>query len=155
MTAASLEELGNVFADALCEIVLKFTDISLKVLSSEPDDSFYGLTGIMNLAGTHGGAVFVSADEEDLRLFCSRMTGTPKESVRQDDMYDAVCELVNMTAGSASPLVGSAGHSYSLTTPVALSGENMRLTAKGRTRVISRLLGDGEISLKLKVILAG
>ncbi len=155
MIAASVVELGNIFSDALCEIVFKFAGLSLRVISSEPDDGFCGLTGVMNLAGTHGGAVFVSADEEDLRVFCSHMTGITKESITKDDILDAVCELANMTAGNAKPLVHSAGRVYYLTTPVALSGENMRITSKGRTRVISRLLGDGEISLKLKVILSG
>jgi CheY-specific phosphatase CheX len=148
------DELGLVFAEALADIVLKFSGVSLGAISSEPDDSFDGITGLMSLAGENGGTLMVSASEADMRALCSRMTASPIDEVTREETADALCELVNMTAGNAQLRLSGMGHAFTLTMPFALRGENMRLMVKKRAGVAYKFMSDGELSLRLKFMRA-
>jgi CheY-specific phosphatase CheX len=149
-----VDKLGLVFAEALTDIVLKFSGVSLNTISSEPDDSFEVITGVMSLAGENGGTLFISANEPVMRTLCSRMTAVPPEKVTPEEADDALCELVNMTAGNAQLRLTGMGHAFTLTMPLVLRGGDMRITVKKRVGIISKFLSDGEISLKLKFIRA-
>jgi CheY-specific phosphatase CheX len=148
------DELGLVFAEALAEIVLKFSGVSLGAISSEQDDSFDAITGLMSLAGENGGTLMVSASEADMRALCSRMTASPIDEVTQEEAADALCELVNMTAGSAQLRLAGMGHAFTLTMPFALRGDSMRLMVKKRAGVAYKFMSDGELSLRLKFMRA-
>jgi CheY-specific phosphatase CheX len=148
------DELGLVFTEVLSEIVLKFSGTSLGAISSEPDNSLDAVTGVMSLAGEKGGTLLISACETDLRILCSRMTAVPFEDVTPEEAEDAMCELVNMTAGSAQLRLGGMGHAFALTMPFVLRGDNMLLKPKKRVEIATKFLSDGELSLKLKFIRA-
>jgi CheY-specific phosphatase CheX len=148
------DELGLVFAEAISDIVLKFSGVSLNAISSEPDESFETITGVMSLAGERGGTLLISASEADMRVFCSRMTAVPIGKVTPEETEDALCELVNMTAGSAQQRLSGMGHAFTLTMPFVLRGENMRMRAKKRVEIVSKFMSDGELSLKLKFMRA-
>ncbi len=126
------DELGLVFAEALREIVLKFSGVSLNTISSEPDEGFEAITGIMSLAGENGGTLLISANEADMRALCSRMTAVPPDKVTPEEADDALCELVNMTAGSAQLRLAGMGHAFTLTMPFVLRGEALRVVVKKR-----------------------
>ena len=153
MSVTSLEDiLSYIFVDALTEVISKMAGISFDVLSSEFDSGFDDLTGVMSLNGKSHGMLFISADENTMRVLCSCMTGIPGGEITKDEIEDALCELVNMTAGNAKLRTNNAEQMYTLSPPFVINGENMSINTKKRINVISRILGNGEISVKLKVI---
>ena len=152
MSVISTDQLGFIFANALTEIISTTSGFSLDIFSPEEDCGFYEMTGIMSLGGKNHAMLFISAEESAMRVLCSFMTGVSKDEVTKDDIYDALCELVNMTAGSAKLRFNDAEQIFTLSPPFVISGKNMSLITKKRVHVISRVLGDGEIFVKLKVV---
>jgi len=145
------DRLELIFSDVLKEIVSTISGFSLEVLSGEEDKSFEDMIGVMSLNGRSNIMLFVSAKETDMRILCSYMTGIPLDEVTENDTEDALCELVNMAAGSAKLRLGGSDYVYTLSPPFAVKGQNMSIAAKNKTHVISRVLGNGEISVKLKL----
>jgi len=139
------------FLDALLEVVSTSTGISFQVRSSESDTSFAEITGVMNLNGSKQGMVFISADPDSIKSLFSYMTGTPKDEITHDDLYDTLCELVNMTAGNAKLRLG--GDQFNLSPPFALHGENMTIIPKKKVHVLTWVLGNDEITFQLKLVL--
>jgi len=151
-TISSVDELGSIFADSLLEVISKISGFSLEVLSSERDAEFSGMVGVMALNSQKRGMIFISAGEYNMRVLCSFMTGVPKNEVTKDDIEDALCELVNMTAGNAKLRINDENYAFTLTPPFVINGENMSIITKKRVHVVSRILGDGEIFVKLKIV---
>ena len=152
MSDFSANQLGFIFSNALTEIVSTTAGFSLGISSSEDDADFDEMVGIMSLNGKNHGMIFISAGESVMRVLCSFMTGVSKDEVTKEDIDDALCELVNMTAGSAKLRFNDAEQMFTLSSPFVVSGKNMSFVTKKRVNVISRVLKDGEISVKLKVI---
>jgi len=148
----SVDVLGAIFAGALAEVISTVSGISPGVLSSDRDADFDDIIGLMSLNGAKSGIVFISAGEADMRLLCSRMTGVPKEDVTKADMDDALGEIVNMTAGNAKLRFSDAEYMFTLSLPFVISGKGMSIGAKKNSHVITKRLGNGEITLKLKVV---
>jgi len=153
MNDDSADKLGSIFVDALTTVLSTMSGCSFDVLSSEIDSSFYEMVGIMSFNGKRNGMVFISAEETSMRILCSYMAGIPNNEVTKDDMEDALCEFVNMTAGNAKLLTNNTEQMYTLSPPFVINGKNMSIMTKKRVDVISRVLGDSEISVKLKVML--
>ena len=152
MSAFAPDQLGFIFASALAEVISTTSGFSLDISSSENDSGFDEMVGIMSLNGKRHGMIFISAEESVMRIICSFMTGVSKEEVAKDDIDDALCEIVNMTAGNAKLRFNDAEQMFTLSPPFVISGKNMSFITKKRVRVISRVLGDGEISVKLKAV---
>ena len=145
-------DLGSIFSDALTEVISTISSFSVKLLSQEKDNDFEDITGIMSLNGEKIGTFFVSAKELDMRLLCSYMIGVHRAEVTKDDIEDIVCELVNMTAGSVRLRLAGTDYAFDLSQPYVVKGINMSIVTKKKTRLISRTIGNDEISVKLKVI---
>jgi len=161
MHAFIIDKIGFIFADALKEVISTTTgfsfEISSKCSSSESnsekhDFDFDEIIGLMSLNGKNHGMVFISAEETAMRIICSFMTGIPKNELTKNDIEDALCELVNMTAGNAKLRFNATEQSYSLSPPFLFRGENISVTTKKRVSVISKVLGNSEISIKLRVV---
>ena len=110
------------------------------------------MVGVMSLNGEKSIIFFISAKEADMRILCSYMTGIPQTELTKNDTEDALCELVNMTAGSTKLRLGGSDYVYSFSVPFVMKGQSMSIVAKNKTRVVSKVLGNGEISLKLKIV---
>jgi len=152
MNPLTIDKLSYVFVNSLTEVISKMAGVSIDVLSSEADSKFDNITGVMSLSGKNHGILFISAGEDTLRTICSYMTGIDKKELNKGDVEDTLCELVNMTAGNAKLRTNNTDHTYTLSPPLIINGENMSINTKKRINVISRVLGNGEISVKLKVI---
>ena len=148
------DEIGAIFTDALSEVISKTTSFSLDVLASEQDADLCEITGAMNLNGMKGAMIFISVNEADMRILCSYMIGVEKGEVTREDMLDALCEFVNMTAGNAKLRLYGTELAFALSSPFTICGDNMSIITKKRNPLISRTLGDGNISIKLKIICA-
>jgi len=152
MSNFSKDRIGSIFADALKEVISITTGFSFEISSEEYDPGFEEITGLMSLNGKNNGMVFISADERAMRRICSYMTGLHDNDIAVKDIEDALCELVNMTAGSAKLRFNTSDDAYFLSPPFVLRGNNMSMITKKRVNVISIALGNGEISVKLKVV---
>jgi CheY-specific phosphatase CheX len=141
----------QIFTDALVEVVLTSAGISLQVLPSESDASFAEITGVMHLNGSKQGILFISANAASIKSVFSCMTGTPKDEITHDDVYDTLCELVNMTAGNAKLRLG--GDQFIFSSPFALRGENITIIPKKKVRVFAWVMGNDEITFQLKLVL--
>ena len=152
MRFSALDKLAFIFSDVTIEIVSTIAGFSLATASSELDAHFHEMIGCMQLSGKNSGTLFISANEPDVRMLCSGMTGVAANEVEMDDMNDALCELVNMVAGNAKLRLGNTAYSFNLTTPFLLKGSDVSLTTKRRIPIISSILTGEELSLKVKVI---
>jgi CheY-specific phosphatase CheX len=152
VSVLTIDDLGSVFADALIEVISKSSGFSLCLLSAERDDILDEITGVMGLNGNKHSTIFISANEAAISTLCSFITGCPKEEITEQDIDDMICELVNMTAGNAKLRFCDSDYMFSLTSPFVIRGKSVVINTKKRTKVVSCLLGDGEISVKLKVV---
>ena len=151
MSAFSAEQLGFIFSDALAEVVSTTSGFSLDVSSSEDDADLEDMVGIMSLYGKNQGMVFISAEEFVIRVLCSYITGIPEDEVTRNEIDDTLCELVNMTAGNAKMRFNDADQTFLLSSPLVIRGQNLSFITKKRINVISRVLRNEEISIKMKV----
>ncbi|MCL2805808.1 MAG: chemotaxis protein CheX [Treponema sp.] len=156
MSEFTTEKLSYIFIDALTDVVSKMAGLSFNVLSEEADSAFDENTAVMSLGGASNGKnhgmLFISAKEKDLRIIGSFMTGIPINEITENDIEDTLCELVNMTAGNAKLRTNSMEQIYTITPPFLLKADNLAIKTKKRINVISRILGNDEISVKIKVI---
>ena len=157
----SKEELGSIFVDALLEVVSTVSGFAFYGVAPETDteteteneNDFDGVTGIMSLIGGKKNImIFLSASENDLRILCSYMSGLALDEIKSEDVYDTLCELVNMTAGNAKLRIGGTNYMFTLSLPFAITGDNMTIITKKRVNVFSKILGNGEISIRLKIV---
>jgi len=145
-------KLGSIFSDVLMEIIATISGFSLNVLSEETDVDFEEMTGVMSLNGKKNGILFITAKETDMRQLCSYIIGVVQDEITKEDVEDSLCELVNMTAGSVKLRLSGSDYLFNLSSPFLLKGQSMNIKCKNKTRIISKTLGNGEISVKLKVV---
>ena len=153
-----IKELGTVFADALTEVISKVSGFMFEDMRPETDEldedaHFDGMIGIMSLnANNKNIMIFLSAEEKTMKVICSYMSGVTQDEITKDDMDDALCELVNMTAGNVKLRIGGTDYIFTLSVPFAVNGGNMSIITKKRVNIFSRVLGNGEISVRLKIV---
>jgi len=146
-------EPGFIFADSLSEVVSIASGFSFDVIQSDGDIRFDCMVGAMNIIGNKkNGMIFISAKESDMRILTSYMTGASVDEIKKEDMCDALCELVNMTAGNVKIRISDPDYMFMLSLPFAITGENVSVITKSHAKAFTQVLGNGEISLKLKVI---
>ena len=149
---STLDKLGLVYAEALTEVVATVTGIHLQVSSRETNYGFDDITGVMYLNGKKSGMLFVTANEDDVRVLCSRFTGVPAAEVTTDDMDDTMCEFVNMTAGNAKLRLNDTDYMFSLLQPFVIKGKDVSIVTKSITHIESGTLTDGNVSISFKAI---
>ena len=152
MRNVSIDELGSTFTEVLIEVIAKVSGFSLEVLSTERDPCLDGTFALMRLNGARGGMLIISAEDDGIRTLCSYMEGSPGDEITKDDEEDVLGELVNMTAGNAKMRLNDTEYTFALSTPLIINGSNISITTKKRVNVISRVLGNEDIKLKLKII---
>ena len=152
MTVFSLNGYGAVFTDVLTGIAATMAGLSFGVTDAAKDNDCGQLSGFMRLDGARSGLIIISAAERDIRVFCSRMLGISQADVTAEEAHDTLCELVNMTAGNAKLRFNETKFMFTLTTPFVVTGNEMKLVMKNSAQYYTCTLGDGDISLKLKII---
>ena len=145
-------DISSIISDALMDIITIVSGFSLEVLSEERDDEFYDMTGVMIIYGDINGVFFVSANEADMRLFCSYMTGVPIEDIKKEDYIDAMSEFANMTAGSAKLRLGNSEYIFTLSSPYILESKEMSISTKKKVSVLSTTFGKSDIKIKMKLV---
>ena len=147
-----IRKLGTIYLNALAEVISTTAALQLHVKSQDNDFSFNEIVGVMSLDGQKKGMLFVSAKAADVRLLCSNMIGAALADVTNDDIDDTMCELVNMTAGSAKVRLSETEYMFSLTQPFVIKGKDMSLVTKPSTDISTGILGSNDITVKLKIV---
>ena len=150
MNNLSYDLVSKVFSDVLSDVVSKTTGIS--ITTTDEDAGLDELIGLMSLNGYNHGMVIISAGHATVKKLCNSMTGISIDEVTDNDIYDTLCELVNMTAGNAKLRFNSSEDIYSLSPPFIISGEDMSIITKNRVDFITRTLSGDGISLTLRVV---
>jgi len=148
----TLEKLGQVYLEALKEVIATVTGIHLNVGSREPNIDFNEITGVMCLNGKRNGLLFVTANADDVKTMCSHFIGVTPEEVTSDDLDDTMCEIVNMTAGSAKLRLGGSEYMFSLLQPFVIKGKDVSIITKSITAVEAGTLTNGDISVDYKIV---
>lgn len=146
------DKLGHIYSGALTEVIATTTGTHLRVESMESENELDDITGVMCLNGKKSGILFVSAKEADVRIICSRFIGVKASDVTNEDIDDTICELVNMTAGSAKLRLGDTDYMFSLSQPFSIKGKNVSITTKAITHVVAGTLSNEDISIKFKAV---
>ena len=153
MKTVTVDMLGSIFTQAFIDVISKVSGFSFDVLSTEHDAGFDGSVALMSLNNcVKSGMLLLSAGEPGVRTLCSYIEGVPEDEITKADIEDVLCELVNMTAGSVKLQLGDTEYMFTLSSPLIINGKDISISTKKRVNVISRTLGNGEISVKLKVI---
>ena len=147
-----LEKIGDIYIDALKEVVTTVSGIHLEVDSRNSDNRFDEITGVMYLHGNKNGMLFVTAKEPDVRVICSKMIGVPLADVSKDEIDDTMCELINMTAGNAKLRLSETDYMFSLLQPFVIKGRYVSIVTKSITKVEAGTLTDGKISVGFKLV---
>jgi CheY-specific phosphatase CheX len=145
-------DIAPVFSDALAHVISTVSGIHLSCASRGRDPDFCDVTSIMNLRSKMGAILFVSANEPDIRFICSSMIGLPIHEVTMDDVHDTICELTNMAAGNTKLRLSDTDFLFSLTQPFVITGSDMTVIAKKKTRIFSEVLSNESISVKLMIV---
>jgi len=148
----AIENLGVIFTDALAEVIGTVTSVHLQSAQVDEDAGFEELTGVMSLYSKKGGTLFITAKEPAIRFLCSSMTGIPEEEVTGDDIEDTLCEFVNMTAGNAKLRISDPDYIFTLSLPFIVKGKDVTIDSKRKSHMISRILKNEEVSLKIKFV---
>ena len=151
MDGITADGLGTIFEDALIEVVAISSGLRLDVSQAVQSSGFGDIIGVMSLNSSRSGLLFLSANEHDLRTICTAMTAVPEDIIEAEDLWDALSELLNMTAGNARLRLNGTEFMFALTTPFIITGSDMSIISKTRSTVISRELGNGDISITLKI----
>jgi len=152
MKTVSMEMLGDIFTQAIIDVVSKVSGFSLEAISNKRDDSFDEFVAVMSLNSAKGGMFFLSAGESAMRTLCSFIEGTPEDEITKADIEDVLCELLNMTAGNVRPRLVDTEYMYSLSSPIVLNGANISITTKKRVGIISQRLGSGGVTVKFNIV---
>ena len=148
----TLAELGLVYLEALKEVISTVTGIHLQVGSRQSNKDFDDITGVMYLNGKKSGMLFVTANKDDVRVLCSHFIGVPLEEVTPDDLEDAMCEFVNMTAGNAKLRLTDTDYMFTLLQPFVITGKDVTIVTKKITQVEAGTLTNGEVSISFKAV---
>ena len=152
MSSTAIDAIGAVFIEALIDVVAKISGFSLELLSTERDPDFFENISLMCLNRERGGIVFVSAGDSTMRKLSSFTEGVSQDDVAKEDIGDMLCELANMTAGNAKLKLNDTEYRYTLSSPFIISGSDMTISTKKRVNLICASVGNGDISLKIKVV---
>jgi len=146
------DKLGHIFSEALSEVVATVSGVQLQEKSHDNDNSYDDMTGIMVLKGKENGILSVSAKISVARELCSKIIGISAAEVTDDDIADTMCELVNMTAGSAKLRLSDTDYFFTLTQPFVIKGNDVSIITKNITNILASTLSNDDISIKLKAI---
>ena len=152
MINVQMDLISSAFMEALVSVILKVSGFALSDISDNRAAEFDELAACMCLNSKKGGILFVSAKKPDIKAICSYMLGVPDDDVLDSDIEDVLCELVNMTAGTAKLQLTGTDYMFSLSTPFLIRGDNLSIITKKRASLVSKVLGNGEVTLKLTIV---
>ncbi|MCL2694377.1 MAG: chemotaxis protein CheX [Oscillospiraceae bacterium] len=145
------ENPGGIFSATLSEVALTFTGLNLEKITPGDSQSFEEYTGLMAMNSKQGGVLMISMGQASMNRFCSLMLGVVENEVAEADRIDALCEVVNMTAGAAKARFAGTDFMFTYSQPFVIKGSEMLVT-KHKTRVFTELLTGGGVEIRLMIV---
>lgn len=135
---------------------LKDTVATMAGITMEPGDEtgFTGVAamgGMMVLCGNSPAVLMILADQPSAAAIVTYMTGIDSSELTAGDLRDGLSELVNMVAGTVRGRLAGTEHCFSLSSPLAVTGEHLAVYAKRHVECCLSRLVAGEIWLELKI----
>jgi CheY-specific phosphatase CheX len=113
----------STYAEVTVRIVCDLFDTMLQYETRESDEDYVGqndgVTSAIFFAGAWRGAVVVECSEQQACFFSARLMGIPQPAQMDDDVRDAMGELVNMIGGNLKSVLPPG---VSLSMPSVLEG---------------------------------
>ena len=116
---------SNVF-NTMVGIEPKKLDVYLK----EPEEKFaYDISGVIGLAGEANGYVTISMPEELAFTIVENFVGEKKSEI-DEDVTDAIGEILNMIAGGAKQAFSEMGLRFKISIPNVITGKEHSIARK-------------------------
>lgn len=125
--------LEKCLANAISEVIMTTAGVSVcHVHDSTQVQNASGveLTGAIMLQGERSAILSLKMSKDYASFIVSSMTGLDQLELSDEDLYDGVAEIVNIIAGKIKTRMEVGGHSYSLTQPFTVVGENVSFIYK-------------------------
>lgn len=90
------------------------------------DEPSFDISGVIGLAGQAVGSVIISLPERLSLEVVSKFLGEPKTKI-DDDVVDAIGELINMIAGSTKKVFSEKGLRFKISIPNVIVGKGHKI----------------------------
>ncbi|HEY9061073.1 MAG TPA: chemotaxis protein CheX [Pseudobacteroides sp.] len=147
-----IEVLHQYFVEGLSEAVGKMTGFSVDQIGK--DDSrlkTIELSGAMILSGQRNALLMVSVSRKTASNLISYMVGVDAGDLTEDELSDGISELVNMAAGIAKIKMAEGGIEFNLSSPFAITGDNIRVTVKRHIERYEYTIGCEDVVLSIGI----
>ncbi|HUJ25443.1 MAG TPA: chemotaxis protein CheX [Myxococcales bacterium] len=135
-------------ASLVSNVTQTMLGISFDAVEAGPQSALHWRTALLGIAGQFPLTVGLSSDERGCRKLSAAMFSCPDANVDQGMMNDALCELVNMTAGL---LKGALSLDQSLGLPKVVPDDDPRFARTQTDRQVI-VLRAREVGLMLWVL---
>lgn len=117
------------------------------------DEKFpYDISGVIGLAGQASGFVVISMTEKLALKVVENFLGEKKTSL-DDDVMDAIGEILNMIAGGAKQVFSKTGISFKISIPNVVVGKNHVVGKQKNVQCIGMTFSVGEDTFVIEVAL--
>jgi CheY-specific phosphatase CheX len=140
------------FIEGLCEAVGKMTGFCVNEVGR--DDlrlKCIDISGGMILSGERNALLVVGVSRKTASNLISYMVGMDAADLAEEELADGISELVNMTAGIAKIKMAECGTNFNLSSPFAVTGDNIRVTVKKHIKRYEYAIGCEDVILSIGI----
>ncbi|MCL2807871.1 MAG: chemotaxis protein CheX [Coriobacteriia bacterium] len=145
------EDLAATFFDVLHEVAKTMSGLTIKLIPQGEPDASGDICSVMMLDGCVNGVFSLSGSPQTFRMLCSGMIGASPKEVKEEDVADTLCELVNMTAGGVKLRLSETDFQFALAPPCMISLAELDVLTSAKERVITQVMGTDDLAVRLKV----
>jgi len=127
-----MELLEDEIVKVTKEVWKTLMGLEIKVAEEDFGPETEKIAGFIQIMGAWDGTIILDCEKELSRLLASLIFGMPKEEVKDEEILDALGELVNIIAGNLKAYLPQPGH---LSLPAAVGGWNYMLRFPGSQEV--------------------
>ncbi len=135
-----VESTRNVFT-SMCRM-----EVERKRLFLKDDYRMFGdISGVMGLSGEASGSVVISLPTRLACVAVGRMIGQEPAADLDEDVSDAVGEIINMISGQAKAMLAKSAYRFTISLPSVVSGAGHEIThKKGTPNIVLMFEADGQ-----------
>jgi chemotaxis protein CheX len=109
------------------------------------------ISGVMLILGEKNALMSLTMSKELCTTIISYMTGTEKNDITDEEIYDGAAELVNMVAGRAKAILSGTKYQFSITPPFTIIGQDHFIKHKDKIFNITKQYIIDDRSLFLQI----
>ncbi|KNY29553.1 chemotaxis protein CheX [Pseudobacteroides cellulosolvens] len=147
----SMTVLHHCFVEALCEAVEKMTGFCVCETSKDCEIKSTDISGAMILSGERNALFVVSVSRKTALNLISFMVGEDADHLSEEELSDGISELVNMAAGIAKIKLLDSDKKFNLSSPFAVTGDNIRITVKKHIERYEYTIGCEDVVLGIGI----